>query len=637
MGSQPLRGLSVEKGRIRQDRDFVKGVVVCRSNNGMIEFLLHKKILEKKPLRWCFLNSKASLSFLKIKRWIRNLENFIWSLPDNDDKTGHDNGSAHVPDPSESSSNDQETSENTPDGNCMKGDSELQEMTTDHVSKTFVSSDEKEQDPSSTFNRETNETEHTPTVSAGRMESTIGWVSGEGNGVKVEVEGMEKEQDKDDDEGCLISEDSVQEEPLKTDTSTEPVDEQDLKRDEPDVKGETDSTDKVKSASIDKQQTNEVPDYVMNESKTSSPNKKHSEAANEQDSQCSETKNDSNASCTKEELSSDDESIEENHDDDGDHDKNDQDTNIGSTPCFVYKRQRFWSLEEIQEYMDEEDDLELSRQFHLLVMLKNYNVRLETLYKEIRKSHCEMEEGETADIYRGAVLTTTHKAKGMEFDNVLVWDDIRFKVLMKLNQLPSRYVEDEANLLYVAMTRSKVNLFLSDTAMENLRSLQSTQHAGQFGFEEDHDDKEPGLHLAKSLETCRNEWEAQWHAFERQEPTTDNPAQDDPQTQTTSNYVICSFDDIPWPKAYQETNPFSLDPGMEEEEQKAYLRTMIRRFHTDKFLPRMQSRLNVSTQEHRRIVEQLHELFTVARETLSSLQAPNPTNRDDDSESWDGT
>ena len=247
-----------------------------------------------------------------------------------------------------------------------------------------------------------------------------------------------------------------------------------------------------------------------------------------------------------------------------------------------------------------------------------------------------MEEGETADTYRGAILTTTHKAKGMEFDNVLVWDDIRFKVLMKLNQLPSRYVEDEANLLYVAMTRSKVNLFLSVTAMDNLRSLQSKQHAGPFGFEEDHDDKEPGLHLAKSLETCRNEWEAQWQAFERQKPTTDNPAQDDPQTTTTSNYVICSFDDIPWPTGYQETNPFSLDPGMEEEEQKAYLRKMIRRFHTDKFLPRMQSRLNVATQEHHRIVAKLHHFFTVARETLRSLQAPNPTNRDDSSDDWDG-
>ena len=108
----------------------------------------------------------------------------------------------------------------------------------------------------------------------------------------------------------------------------------------------------------------------MNESKSNSSDMKHSETANEQDSQCSANNNASDTSSTTEESSSDESIAEENHDDDGDHDNNDQDTSIGSTPCFVYKRQRFWSLEEIQEYMDEEDDLELSRQFHLLVMLK---------------------------------------------------------------------------------------------------------------------------------------------------------------------------------------------------------------------------------------------------------------------------
>ncbi|MCG8566540.1 MAG: UvrD-helicase domain-containing protein [Desulfobacterales bacterium] len=58
----------------------------------------------------------------------------------------------------------------------------------------------------------------------------------------------------------------------------------------------------------------------------------------------------------------------------------------------------------------------------------------------------------------GVVLTTAHKAKGLEWDNVLLMDD--FTPLMQDDRLKdSKGTDpDEYNLIYVAMTRARINL-----------------------------------------------------------------------------------------------------------------------------------------------------------------------------------
>jgi F-box protein, helicase, 18 len=58
----------------------------------------------------------------------------------------------------------------------------------------------------------------------------------------------------------------------------------------------------------------------------------------------------------------------------------------------------------------------------------------------------------------GILLTTAHKAKGLEWDNVLIMDD--FVSLVKDGRPidPSGMDPDEFNLIYVAMTRARVLL-----------------------------------------------------------------------------------------------------------------------------------------------------------------------------------
>ncbi len=58
----------------------------------------------------------------------------------------------------------------------------------------------------------------------------------------------------------------------------------------------------------------------------------------------------------------------------------------------------------------------------------------------------------------GILLTTAHKAKGLEWANVLLMED--FHPLLKEEKImdPAGVDPDEFNLIYVAMTRAMVNL-----------------------------------------------------------------------------------------------------------------------------------------------------------------------------------
>lgn len=52
------------------------------------------------------------------------------------------------------------------------------------------------------------------------------------------------------------------------------------------------------------------------------------------------------------------------------------------------------------------------------------------------------------------VISTAHKAKGLEWDRVHIEDDYQFKI----NGLEHKITDEELRLLYVACTRAKVSL-----------------------------------------------------------------------------------------------------------------------------------------------------------------------------------
>ena len=108
----------------------------------------------------------------------------------------------------------------------------------------------------------------------------------------------------------------------------------------------------------------------------------------------------------------------------------------------------FDSFSDLRAYARTVEDLEL---LSICAVVEKYTA---TVPKHVAGITQQTVEPDQASI----VLTTAHKAKGLEWDNVLLLDD--FTPLLKDDTLldPTGTEADEYNLIYVAMTRARINL-----------------------------------------------------------------------------------------------------------------------------------------------------------------------------------
>lgn len=111
-------------------------------------------------------------------------------------------------------------------------------------------------------------------------------------------------------------------------------------------------------------------------------------------------------------------------------------------------------------YAEQTEDLELQAK---LSIVEKYEVRLPQLVSRLRTRH--QEDYLRADF----ILGTVHKAKGMEFDTVMVTDDFarvpasRHNLRFRQNFVIDDICTDEWNLIYVAVTRAKSSLIISES------------------------------------------------------------------------------------------------------------------------------------------------------------------------------
>lgn len=100
---------------------------------------------------------------------------------------------------------------------------------------------------------------------------------------------------------------------------------------------------------------------------------------------------------------------------------------------------RFNSFVDFQRYGVEADDLEIAA---LVKTVEQYQGQIPHIYEAMKASQVNLKE--KADV----ILTTAHRAKGLEFEQVYMLDDFI--------QLPpeKQYNPEEINLLYVALTRA---------------------------------------------------------------------------------------------------------------------------------------------------------------------------------------
>ena len=132
----------------------------------------------------------------------------------------------------------------------------------------------------------------------------------------------------------------------------------------------------------------------------------------------------------------------------------------------------FDSFDALAQLAEETEDPELK---HLVRVVIDYGHRVPKLVDEIQSRHAPLEKAEWAS-FDGIFLSTAHKAKGLEFEQVWLADDyMRFFEDGREIQ-PLEAVVAEVNLLYVALTRAKAAIRLNEGFAEwlNHRHLMPT-------------------------------------------------------------------------------------------------------------------------------------------------------------------
>ena len=119
-------------------------------------------------------------------------------------------------------------------------------------------------------------------------------------------------------------------------------------------------------------------------------------------------------------------------------------------------------LDDLEEYIEQTEDMQLSM---MVEIVKEYGNDIPGLIRLLKERHVEDDDRDKADI----VFSTVHRCKGMEYDRVeLVKDFLSEDKLQKVikdhgkENVDIAKLNEEINLLYVAVTRTKQHLTIPE-------------------------------------------------------------------------------------------------------------------------------------------------------------------------------
>ncbi len=124
-------------------------------------------------------------------------------------------------------------------------------------------------------------------------------------------------------------------------------------------------------------------------------------------------------------------------------------------------------LDELEDYIEKTEDVQLAM---MVDIVKEYGNKIPDIIKAIKEKHVENDNKEKAEM----IFSTVHRCKGMEYDAVqLVNDFISEEKLEKLKndrkaeEINTQKLNEEINLLYVAVTRTKSSIHIPEILMPN--------------------------------------------------------------------------------------------------------------------------------------------------------------------------
>jgi len=122
-------------------------------------------------------------------------------------------------------------------------------------------------------------------------------------------------------------------------------------------------------------------------------------------------------------------------------------------------------LDELEDYIEKTEDIQLAM---MVEIVREYGNKIPDIIKEIKEKHVENNDKEKAEM----IFSTVHRCKGMEYDTIqLVNDFITEEKLEKLKEdkkskeINATKLNEEINLLYVAVTRTKNSIHIPESLM----------------------------------------------------------------------------------------------------------------------------------------------------------------------------
>lgn len=122
-------------------------------------------------------------------------------------------------------------------------------------------------------------------------------------------------------------------------------------------------------------------------------------------------------------------------------------------------------IEELEEYIDKTEDVQLGM---MVEIVKEYGNQIPGIIKAIKEKHIDNDDKENAEM----IFSTVHRCKGMEYDAIQIANDFisegkleKLVTDIKKDDLNFGKLNEEINLLYVAITRAKSSLHIPKTLM----------------------------------------------------------------------------------------------------------------------------------------------------------------------------
>jgi superfamily I DNA/RNA helicase len=123
------------------------------------------------------------------------------------------------------------------------------------------------------------------------------------------------------------------------------------------------------------------------------------------------------------------------------------------------------SLDELEDYIEKTEDVQLGM---MVKIVREYGNRIPDIIKAIKEKHVENDDKGKADM----IFTTVHRCKGMEYDAIQLVDDFisegkleKLKETRKAEEINTAKLNEEINLLYVAITRTKNSIHIPEALM----------------------------------------------------------------------------------------------------------------------------------------------------------------------------